>query len=172
MRVPSPKSVVTLSYRRMFQYLVIAAAGEFPSLGKEEGYQGYLFLSGLLDFCLKDEVSKFPVINVTAAEMLPNLQLMEIVLTLQSPVFLGSEFHSLWAWQIWCISHFLSEDSVRLTVTAHSTERQREFYKYQQSFLFTELQPEGRPRRRLLTPQSHSERCSSRLTPKTEMVWL
>lgn len=78
---------------------------------------GVPVLSGLLDLCLKDEVSKFPVPSITAAEMFPSLQLMEIFLSLQPPVFLASEFHCLCsvlcAWQIWCISHFLSEESVR-----------------------------------------------------------
>lgn len=122
---PSPRSVVTLCYRGMIQYLVIAVAGEFPSLGKENGFQGFLSLrTGLLDLCLKDEVSKFPVPSITAAKTFPNLQLMEIVLILQEivlilqpPVFLASEFHcpcsGLCAWQTWCISHFLSKESTR-----------------------------------------------------------
>lgn len=184
MWVSSPRSV-TLSYRGMIQYLVIAVAGEFPSSGKENGYQRFLSLSGLLDFCLKDEVSKFPVPSITAAKMFPNLQLMEIVLNLQPSVFLASEFHcpcsGLCAWQIWCISHFLSEESAR-GAQQWGSEWQHTadggnvvfpgFYKYLESFLFMELAAGKRPRRKLLTPQRHSARCSSWLTPETETVWL
>lgn len=81
--VPEVSSHSAVSYKRMIQYLVIAVAGEFPSLGKEIGFQGFLSLSGLLDLCLKVEVSKFPVPSIAAAKMFPNLQLMEIVLILQ-----------------------------------------------------------------------------------------
>lgn len=186
MRFPSPRSVVTLSYRRMIQHLVIAVAGEFPSLGKEEGYQGFLSLSGLLDLCLKDEVSKFPVSSITAAEMLPNLQLMETLHILQPPVLLGSEFHcpcsGLCAWQIWCISQLLSEDSVREAQPwgsqwQHTAYGGRvifpEFYKYLQSFLLMELSARTVAKEKTAhTPQSHLERCSSWLTPRTETVWL
>lgn len=161
---PSPRSVVTLCYRGMIQYLVIAVAGEFPSLGKENGFQGFLSLrTGLLDLCLKDEVSKFPVPSITAAKTFPNLQLMEIVLILQEivlilqpPVFLASEFHcpcsGLCAWQTWCISHFLSKESTRdarqwCLQWQHTVWGGKvislEFYKYLQSFLSSQNGSQG-----------------------------
>lgn len=48
-RVPSPRSVVTLSYKGLIQYVVVVVAGVFPSLGKDRGYQGILCLNRLLD---------------------------------------------------------------------------------------------------------------------------
>lgn len=177
MWLPSPRSVVALSYRGMIQYLVIAVVGEFPSSGKENGYQGLLSHSGLLDLFLK--LSKFPVPSITAARMFPNLQLIEIALILQPPVFLASEFHcpcpGLCAWQIWCISHFLSEESAeRLTATAPSTAKWSflSFTNTCSHFCSWSYQAEWWPRTRLLTPQSPLERCSSWLTSETETLWL
>lgn len=170
---PEVLSHSAIGYKRMIQYLVIAVAGEFPSLGKENGFQGFLSLSGLLDLCLRVEVSKFPLPSITAAKMFPNLQLMEIVLILQPGI--SCFWISLPLLWFMCMA-----DSVHLSFPQRGKRSSDDHSEHINSLSFTNTcshfcswscQPQGRPRARLLTPQSPWRGAVPGWHPK-QTVWL